>query len=193
MEDGQGAFTRLWSTVQRALVQSGASGREWACLAALMRFQEDRSGPLCMSVERIAKETGLTEGSVRQGLHRLLARRYLLSDGHELPVLAICEKSSRGRATTYRLCVPRVESPALRILSKGEARDEGERAARTQPGRKVRAGHVRLSITARPGRLALRIRSVIARLALRIRTDGITDSGGWCYGFVTHIKLYKED
>lgn len=123
MEDARAAFTRLWSTVQRALVQSGASGREWACLAALMRFQDDDSGLLCMSVEKIARETGLSEGSVRQGLYHLLERRYLLSDGHELPVLAICEKSSRGRATTYRLGVPRSESPALRVLSKREARE----------------------------------------------------------------------
>lgn len=122
-EDARAAFTRLWSTVQRALVQSGASGREWACLAALMRFQDDDSGLLCMSVEKTARETGLSEGSVRQGLYHLLERRYLLSDGHELPVLAICEKSSRRRTTTYRLCVLRVKSPALRVLSKREARE----------------------------------------------------------------------
>lgn len=60
---------------------------------------------------------------MRQGLYHLLERRYLLSDEHELPVLAICEKSSRGRATTYRLGVPRSESPALRVLSKREARE----------------------------------------------------------------------
>ena len=123
MEDRQAAFTRLWSPVVRALVQSGASAREWACLTALMRFQDGPDGILCMSVEKIARETGLSEDGVRHALSQLLSRRYVLSDGHELPIIVIRRRATRSRATSYHLCVPRSESPGLMVLSKADARE----------------------------------------------------------------------
>ena len=54
-------FTMVWAPVVRAMVQSGATGREWAVLVALMRFQDrDRLGLLHMGTHQISDLTGLS-------------------------------------------------------------------------------------------------------------------------------------
>ena len=113
-------FTMVWAPVVRAMVQSGATGREWAVLVALMRFQDkDRLGLLHMGARQISDLTGLSEDSVRQALMSLTRRRYLLRDGHEMPILRIVERAARGRPSTYDLGVAREESiDSLKELSR---------------------------------------------------------------------------
>ena len=118
-------FTMVWAPVVRAMVQSGATGREWAVLVALMRFQDgDRLGLLHMGTHQISELTGLSEESVRQALMGLTRRRYLLKDGHEMPILRIIERAARGRPSTYDLCVSREESiDSLKVASPKEAEE----------------------------------------------------------------------
>ena len=145
-------FTMVWAPVVRAMVQSGATGREWAVLVALMRFQDrDRLGLLHMGTRQISELTGLSEDSVRQALMSLTRRRYLLRDGHEMPILRIIERAARGRPSTYDLCVSREESiDSLKVASPKEAeqlrqsgkvipRDDGvtPKAGRRPPSRDV--------------------------------------------------------
>ena len=127
-------FTMVWAPVVRAMVQSGATGREWAVLVALMRFQYRHPvGLLHMGTHQISELTGLSEDSVRQALSSLTKRSYLLRDGHELPILTISEHAARGRPTTYRLGVSRSESlDSLRVATPKEA-DEMRRAGRVIP------------------------------------------------------------
>ena len=116
-------FTMVWAPVVKAMVQSGATGREWAVLVALMRFQDrDRLGLLHMGTRQISELTELSEDSVRQALMSLTRRRYLLRDGHEMPILRIYERAARGRPSTYELGVAREESvDSLRVASPKEA------------------------------------------------------------------------
>ena len=101
-------FTMVWAPVVRAMVQSGATGREWAL-------------------------TGLSEDSVRQALMSLTRRRYLLRDGHEMPILRIVERAARGRPSTYDLGVAREESiDSLKVASPKEA-EELQRAGKVIP------------------------------------------------------------
>ncbi|MBP3883486.1 MAG: hypothetical protein J6D54_00920 [Olsenella sp.] len=145
-------FTMVWAPVVRAMVQSGATGREWAVLMALMRFQDrDRLGLLHMGTHQISELTGLSEESVRQALIGLTRRRYLLKDGHEMPILRIIERAARDRPSTYDLCVSREESiDSLKVASPKEAeqlrqsgkvipRDDGvtPRAKKSPPTRDV--------------------------------------------------------
>ena len=145
-------FTMVWAPVVRAMVQSGATGREWAVLVALMRFQDrDRLGLLHMGTHQISELTGLSEDSVRQALMSLTRRRYLLKDGHEMPIIRIIERAARGRPSTYDLCVSREESiDSLKVASPREAeqlrqsgkvipRDDGvtSRARKSPPTRDV--------------------------------------------------------
>ena len=148
-------FTMVWAPVVKAMVQSGATGREWAVLVALMRFQDrDRLGLLHMGTHQISELTGLSEESVRQALMGLTRRRYLLKDGHEMPILRIIERAARGRPSTYDLCVSREESiDSLKVASPKEAeqlrqsgkvipRDDGvtPRARKSPPTRDVSRG-----------------------------------------------------
>ena len=118
-------FTMVWEPVVKAMVQSGATGREWAVLVALMRFQERNPlGLLHMGMRQISELTGLSEDSVRQALSSLTRRRYLLRDGHEMPVLRIFEHAARGRPTTYQLGMSREESiPSLTVATPKEAEE----------------------------------------------------------------------
>ena len=118
-------FTMVWAPVVKAMVQSGATGREWAVLVALMRFQDrDRLGLLHMGTHQISELTGLSEDSVRQALMSLTKRRYLLRDGHEMPILRIVERAVRGRPSTYSLGVAREESiNSLSVASREEAEE----------------------------------------------------------------------
>ena len=127
-------FTMVWAPVVRAMVQSGATGREWAVLVALMRFQDrDRLGLLHMGTRQISDLTGLSEDSVRQALMSLTRRRYLLRDGHEMPILRIVERAARGRPSTYDLGVAREESiDSLKVASPKEA-EELQRAGKVIP------------------------------------------------------------
>lgn len=88
-----------------------------------MRFQDrDRLGLLHMDTRQISELTGLSEDSVRQALMGLTRRRYLLKDGHEMPILRIIERAARGRPSTYDLCVSREESiDSLKVASPREA------------------------------------------------------------------------
>lgn len=127
-------FTMVWAPVAKAMVQSGATGREWAVLVALMRFQDrDRLGLLHMGTHQISDLTGLSEDSVRQALMSLTRRRYLLRDGHEMPILRIYERAARGRPSTYSLCISREESiDSLKVASPKEA-EELRRLGKTIP------------------------------------------------------------
>ena len=118
-------FTMVWAPVVKAMVQSGATGREWAVLVALMRFQDrDRLGLLHMGTRQISDLTGLSEDSVRQALMGLTRRRYLLRDGHEMPILRIFERAARGRPSTYELGVAREEGiDSLKVASQEEAKE----------------------------------------------------------------------
>lgn len=63
----------------------------------------------------------------------LTRRRYLLRDGHEMPILRIVERAARGRPSTYDLGVAREESiDSLKVASPKEA-EELQRAGKVIP------------------------------------------------------------
>ncbi len=80
MSEESPSYSRVWGPIVHAMVQSGASGQEWAVLVALLRWQRESSNVLSMSVPTICKYTGLDEDTVR---HRLssLSKRYFVSAG----------------------------------------------------------------------------------------------------------------
>ena len=82
MSEESASYSRVWGPVVHAMVQSGASGQEWAVLVALLRWQRDDSNVLSMGVPTICKYTGLDEDTVRHRLASLLRRRYVLRVPH---------------------------------------------------------------------------------------------------------------
>ena len=87
MSEESPSYSRVWGPIVHAMVQSGASGQEWAVLVALLRWQREGSNILSMSVPTICKYTGLDEDTVRHRLSSL---------------------SKRYRTALYALCVPRL-------------------------------------------------------------------------------------
>lgn len=91
-----------------AMVQSGASGQEWAVLVALLRWQREGSNVLSMSVPTICKYTGLDEDTVRHRLSSLSKRYFVSAGGNEFPILEVIKPAGKGRTALYALCVPRL-------------------------------------------------------------------------------------
>lgn len=96
-------FTKFHDTWQAALVEAGASGREWAVFARLVSNQ--RSDTFFRSAKMIAAEIGLDVTQVNDAMKALRSRR-VLRDGKLVPIIEIAKKSAPGRATTYRVNIP---------------------------------------------------------------------------------------
>ena len=85
MSEESPSYSRVWAPIVHAMVQSGASGQEWAVLVALLRWQREGSNVLSMSVPTICKYTGLDEDTVRHRLSSLSKRYFVSAGGNEFP------------------------------------------------------------------------------------------------------------
>ena len=108
MSEESPSYSRVWGPIVHAMVQSGASGQEWAVLVALLRWQREGSNILSMSVPTICKYTGLDEDTVRHRLSSLSKRYFVSAGGNEFPILEVIKPAGKGRTALYALCVPRL-------------------------------------------------------------------------------------
>ena len=108
MSEESPSYSRVWGPIVHAMVQSGASGQEWAVLVALLRWQRESSNVLSMSVPTICKYTGLDEDTVRHRLSSLSKRYFVSAGGNEFPILEVIKPAGKGRTALYSLCVPRL-------------------------------------------------------------------------------------
>lgn len=108
MSEESPSYSRVWGPIVHAMVQSGASGQEWAVLVALLRWQREGSNVLSMSVPTICKYTGLDEDTVRHRLSSLSKRYFVSAGGNEFPILEVIKPAGKGRTALYALCVPRL-------------------------------------------------------------------------------------
>ncbi len=102
-------FSRVWSTLPGALVDAGASAREWAVLVALMRFQNE-GARLSRPVSAIAEECHIRPDVARRALSSLTRRTFLDAQGVPTPVLTRLRAGGLGHVAAYRLNVPRLRT-----------------------------------------------------------------------------------
>ncbi len=114
MSEESPSYSRVWGPIVHAMVQSGASGQEWAVLVALLRWQREGSNVLSMSVPTICKYTGLDEDTVRHRLSSLSKRYFVSAGGNEFPILEVIKPAGKGRTALYALCVGLYQKPLNR-------------------------------------------------------------------------------
>ena len=132
MSEESPSYSRVWGPIVHAMVQSGASGQEWAVLVALLRWQREGSNVLSMSVPTICKYTGLDEDTVRHRLSSLSKRYFVSAGGNEFPILEVIKPAGKGgragRLYTPSACPvwgPRTD----RTCSRAKSASSGKRDA----------------------------------------------------------------
>lgn len=98
-----GGYTAITDAEMRALVESGAGGREIAAYHQLTRYYNDPEHPArCwVSTGLAAERLGISADTLRQALGRLTRRRFTVVGGVTLPVLTRVSAGHNGRPAVY--------------------------------------------------------------------------------------------